>query len=209
MFTYKIQEQIKPKNLIGISEAQVSDHWKLYAAYVAQVNKLSLELLEMRAQGQIDTALYSDRRRRYGFELNGLVLHEYYFSALTSVAEKTALPTANSALYKAINSSWGSFEAWQHDFENAGKTRGIGWAILYADTVTKELSNHFIAEHENGHIAGWMPILVLDVWEHAYMIDYKAGGRSDYIDAFTKNIDWRKTEARYSSVLQDKIPTRI
>ncbi len=206
---YKVQEQIKPKGLEGISEAQIEDHWKLYEAYVAQVNALDAELKKMRDDGLMDSPLYADRRRRYGFEFNGMVLHEYYFSTLTADAEKRKKPAKDSVLYRAIVSSWGSFDNWQRDFENAGKTRGIGWAILYADTETKRLFNHFIAEHEDGHIAGWAPILVMDVWEHAYMIDYKAGGRGKYIKAFTDNINWRKVEERYQAVFDGKIPSRI
>lgn len=209
MTNYQVVQSIKPQGLEGISGAQIDDHWKLYEAYVTQVNSLSAELAKMRADGVADTPLYADRRRRYGFELNGMVLHEYYFSTLTADEEKTKEPEKDSPIYKAIERDFGSFENWKKDFQSAGKTRGIGWAILYADTQNHELSNHFIAEHEDGHIAGWTPVLVMDVWEHAYMIDYKAGGRAKYIAAFTNNIDWRKTEARYNDVLAGKTPSRV
>lgn len=209
MSDYKVVDSIKPKGLEGISGAQIDDHWKLYEAYVTQVNSLNAELAKMRADGQDGTPLYADRRRRYGFELNGMVLHEYYFSTLTADKEKTKEPEKSSPLYKAIERDFGSFEKWKTDFQNAGKTRGIGWAILYADTQNHRLSNHFIAEHEDGHIAGWTPVLVMDVWEHAYIIDYKAGGRAKYIAAFVDNIDWRKTETRYNDVLANKTPSRI
>mgnify|MGYP001594315352 CR=1 FL=1 len=76
-------------------------------------------------------------------------------------------------------------------------TRGIGWAIVYADLTTGQLSNHFIAEHANGNVAGFAPILVMDVWEHAYMVDHRASGRGKYIEAFMKNIDWEQVSNRF------------
>ena len=160
---YKVQTQLKPTDLDGISNEQIVAHWKLYEGYVAQVNKLSQELRELAQSGKLDTPLYADRRRRFGFEYNGMVLHEYYFANL-----KVGSNTLNDGpLKQAITTTWSSYENWRKDFEAAGKSRGIGWAILYADTTTGALSNHFIQEHEDGNIAGFSPILVLDVWEHA------------------------------------------
>lgn len=167
MSAYHVKD-IKPTGLIGISDKQIDDHWKLYEGYVKQVNALTNE------------------RYRFGFEYNGMVLHEYYFQNLT--AGGTPLP--DGPLKKKIEQRWGSFEAWQKDFIDAGKTRGIGWAILYTDGKT--LNNYFIFGHDIGHIAGFTPLLVMDVWEHAYMVDHNAGGRSDYINAFLKNVDWAR-----------------
>lgn len=209
MSEYKVIQEIKPSGLEGISDAQISDHWTLYQGYVMQVNKLSNQLMQLRNDGGTDLPIYSDRRRRYGFELNGMVLHEYYFSNLTADKDRRKFHDLASPLRQAFEQTWGSFENWKKDFQSAGKTRGIGWAILYADLHEKRLSNHFIAEHENGHIAGWSPILVLDVWEHAYMVDYRAGGRADYINAFFCNIDWQKVQERYLTLLKGKISSRV
>ena len=93
--------------------------------------------------------------------------------------------------------------------EAAAKSRAIGWAILYADVSTGAVTNHFIAEHGNGNVAGFSPILVLDVWEHAYMVDHRAGGRGDYIAAFMKNVNWNKAEERYDAVRSGKMTPRF
>jgi Fe-Mn family superoxide dismutase len=174
---YTVKENLKPTGLKNISDAQIEDHWKLYVGYVKQVNSL----------------LSSGQRHRYGFEYNGMVLHEYYFENLIANGKKLS----DGPLKKAIIERWGSFENWQKDFIETGKSRGIGWAILYLEPTTKKLTNHFITEHQNGHIAGYKPILVMDVWEHAYMVDHKAGGRGDYINSFLQNVNWEIVEKRF------------
>ncbi|MFA5075446.1 MAG: superoxide dismutase [Candidatus Babeliales bacterium] len=202
---YIVQENLKPSNLSGISDNQISDHWNLYVGYVNQVNKLNEELSELAANGQLNSLIYSDRRRQYGFEYNGMVLHEYYFGNLKNNVTKKE----SEEIYSAIKKNWGSFDNWAQDFINTGKTRGIGWAILYADPTTKDLINCFISEHQIGNIAGFMPILVMDVWEHAYMVDHKAGGRGDYINAFLNNVDWSVVEKRYKDLIDSKITKRF
>lgn len=203
--TYKVQEQLKPSGLAGISDDQINDHWKLYTGYVAQVNKLNEELAQLLKNGKGDTLLYADRKRRLGFEYNGMILHEYYFENLTS---QNTSPDGTQ-IQKAIEKRWGSFDVWLTDFINTGKTRSIGWAILFADTTTHQLTNNFIFEHGNGIIAGSAPVLVMDVWEHAYMVDHKAGGRGDYIKNFVQNINWNVVEARFKNVLESKTSKRF
>ncbi len=204
LITYTPQEQLKPSQLEGISDEQIQDHWKLYVGYVNQVNQLNKELCELRSNQESPLTI-ADRRRRYGFEYNGMVLHEYYFGNLQS----NYTPLAEGTLRKAFEKSFCSFDKWQEDFANAGKTRGIGWAIVYADLTTGQLTNHFIQEHENGNIAGFAPVVIMDVWEHAYMVDHKAGGRADYINAFLKNVSWSTIEQRYDDALQGKVTKRF
>ena len=172
---YKVKENLKPTGLVGISDDQINDHWKLYEGYVKQVNSVG------------------DEKHRYGFEYNGMVLHEYYFENLIAGGKELS----SGELKKAIEDRWGSFEGWKEDFIKTGKSRGIGWAILYKDPTTGSLSNHFVREHQNGHVAGFKPLLVMDVWEHAYMVDHNAGGRGDYIDAFMGNVNWEVIESRF------------
>ena len=202
---YKVQENLKPTKLTGISEGQIADHWSLYIGYINQTNKLNEELDAMQKANQSDTLTYADRRRRLNFEYNGMILHEYYFANLKAGCSQSE----SNQLAKAIESKWGSFDNWLKDFCNCGKTRGIGWAILYADCTTGELNNHFIQDHENGNVAGFAPILVMDVWEHAYMVDHKSGGRLDYINAFIKNINWPVVEKRYQDLHEGKIFKRF
>jgi len=202
---YNVKKNLKPSGLVGISDEQINDHWKLYQGYVKQVNILNQALRQAQDEKtlEVGSLVYADRRRRYGFEYNGMVLHEYYFENLASPKELTKKLkelTDNTPLKKAIIDTWGSVDLWKKDFIAAGKTRGIGWAILYCDPTTKQLTNHFIAEHQNGNIAGYKPILVMDVWEHAYMVDHKAGGRGVYIEAFLQNIDWEVVCKRFDEL---------
>ena len=190
--TYSIRNELKPSGLNGISEAQIDQHWKLYEGYVTQSNTLKQELAEMRKAGKSDSAAYADRRRRFGFEFNGMVLHEYYFANLKANVSDTIAATFKAA----VESQWGSFEEWKKDFTNTGKSRSIGWAVCYMDPETGDLNNHFIQLHEEGNVPGYHPILVMDVWEHAYMVDHAASGRPDYINAFWGNVNWNVVEQR-------------
>jgi len=202
---YDVQEKLKPSGLNGISDNQINDHWNLYKGYVTNVNKLNDELRLLEKEGKADSLIYADRRRRYGFEYNGMILHEYYFGNLTSKSEVLG----NDPLKTEMEKTWGSFDKWLTDFINTGKSRSIGWAILFADTTTGKLTNNFIFEHGNGIVAGFAPILVMDVWEHAYMVDHKAGGRGDYMQSFVKNINWNIVKNRYKDVLEGKITKRF
>lgn len=202
--TYEVITLLKPEGLSGISDEQIAQHWRLYEGYVAQVNALRSELQTLRKDGN-HSPLYGDRRRRFGYEYNGMVLHEYYFGNLKAGVPE---PSGTSGLKKAIIGQFGTFDAFKDDFVNAGSTRSIGWAILYLDPVTGTLNNHFVQLHEDGNVAGFVPILVMDVWEHAYMVDYGAGGRAQYIKAFFTNVNWHAVEERFADATAGKIPTR-
>jgi superoxide dismutase, Fe-Mn family len=204
--TYEARIELKPKELKGFSESQITQHWKLYEGYVAQTNSLKEELLNLRKEGKVGTPLYADRRRRFGFELNGMVLHEYYFGNLASGHPGLA---AGSHLYKALESEYGNFDAWKEDFVKAGASRSIGWAALYLDPRTGSLTNHFIQLHEEGHIAGFIPVLLMDVWEHAYMVDFGAAGRPDYIKMFFDNVNWDAAEKRFLDAKDTKLAPRF
>jgi Fe-Mn family superoxide dismutase len=204
-FVYTVQDHLKPQDLLDISNEQLDDHWNLYKGYVKQINTLNEELHTLREHGEGASLAYADRRRRYGFEYNGMVLHEYYFGNLKGGLNELS----HSDLHRAITASFGSYNNWRKDFEAAAKSRSIGWAILYADETTGALANHFIAEHGNGNVAGFTPILVLDVWEHAYMVDHSSAGRGEYVAAFMKNINWEKVEERYDAVLSKKLISRF
>ena len=73
---------------------------------------------------------------------------------------------------------------------------GVGWAICYQDPTNHRLSNHWVTLHQTGNIAGFEPVLVMDVWEHAFLLDYKPSERPKYIDAFFSNIGWKAVESR-------------
>jgi Fe-Mn family superoxide dismutase len=194
--TYREQSFDHLKGLDGISDAQIEEHLKLYAGYVKQVNALNAELAELRGRGQAagTNPEFAELTRRLGFEYNGMILHEYYFSNLRRGAEPT--PPAGSGLVQALAQAFGSLDVWLTDFHAVGEMRGIGWAILFEDPMTDRLSNHWISLHQEGVPAGFKPLLIMDVWEHAYMRDYKATEKKKYIEAFFRNVDWAIVERR-------------
>jgi Fe-Mn family superoxide dismutase len=206
MSTYAPREELKPRGLDGISDAMIEDHWTLYKGYVTQTNTLREELAKLRQESKTDSLVYADRRRRYGFEYNGMVLHEYYFGNMKP--QGGPLP-GDGKFVEAIKQQFGSTDAWKADFIAAGKSRSIGWAITYFDPAAKVIENHFVQLHEEGNVAGFAPLFVMDVWEHAYTADFRATGRPAYIEAFFKNVNWGVVESRYKAALEGKIANRF
>jgi len=190
-------KQFNLSGLKGISDQTLEMHFKLYEGYVKETNNLQERIAEFLKDGKVDQEempLYSELKRRLGFEFNGMVLHEYYFENLKKNGETD--PAGNSAFYKAAESSFGSYEIWKADFVGVGKMRGVGWAICFEQPNTGRLSNHWISLHQNGEVAGYNPVLVMDVWEHAFLLDYKPAERPKYIEAFFSNMDWNSVEGR-------------
>ncbi len=184
--------------LNGISDQTLEMHFKLYEGYVKETNKLSEKISEFIQDGKVDQdemPAYSELTRRLGFEFNGMVLHEYYFENLQT-GGGTGDPNRTSTFLKAAQASFGSYDIWKADFVGIGKMRGVGWAICYENPANARLSNHWITLHETGNVAGFNPILVMDVWEHAYLLDYKPAERPKYIEAFFSNINWSTVEGR-------------
>ncbi len=184
------------RGLAGLSDAQLAEHLDLYGGYVKQVNSLVQELAEMRADRAESGKDFSlaEGTRRLAYEYDGMVLHELYFSNLKPGGE--ARPSERQAVGRALAETYGSVDHWQANFQAIGGMRGIGWVILYQDPVNGRLVNQWISLHQDGIPARWKPILVMDVWEHAFMRDYKATERPKYVDAFFKNVDWSVIDQR-------------
>jgi len=185
-------------NLKGISDQTLEMHFKLYEGYVKETNNLTEKITAFISDGKVDQEempAYSELTRRLGFEYNGMVLHEYYFDNLKT-GGGTGDPASSTNFAKAAESTFGSYEIWKADFVGIGKMRGVGWAICYQNPANGRISNHWITLHETGNVAGFNPILVMDVWEHAFLLDYKPAERPKYIEAFFSNIDWSMVEKR-------------
>lgn len=176
----------------GFSDKLLKDHFGLYQGYVAHTNELLEKLAKLAENGKLRSVEHSELRRRLGWEFDGMRLHELYFGNLGG---KGKAPVRGSEAQKAIESSFGSFDRWSEEFKATGSLRGVGWAILYLDADGDRLLNLWIGEHDTGHPAGCSPILVMDVWEHAFMTDYGTD-RGSYIEAFMENIDWKEIEKR-------------
>jgi len=188
---YTVKDYSNLIGMEGFSETLLKNHFTLYQGYVTNTNKLLDLLATMLKEGKVGTPEYSELKRRMGFEFNGMRLHEYYFE---NMGGKTPLDRSGK-LAKKVADAFGSYEAWEQDFKATGAMRGIGWAILYLDNMDGRLFNEWINEHEVGHLAGCKPILVMDVFEHAFITDYGLK-RADYIEAFFSNINWGTVESR-------------
>jgi Fe-Mn family superoxide dismutase len=193
------QQSYTPKKfdlsgLQGISDNTLAVHFGLYEGYVKNTNLLNEQLAEQLKSGQASGANphYAELTRRLGFEYNGMVLHEYYFGNMT----KTAGSQPAAALNEALGAIHGDFDSWKKDFSAIGGMRGIGWAIAYYNPQAHRVSNHWITLHEDGNVAGFVPLLVMDMWEHAYLLDYKPAEHLKYIEAFFANVDWNVVQRR-------------
>ena len=176
MQKFEEKKFVIPK-LKGLSEKTVGEHLKLYAGYVKNVN-LALE----------------QENPKLGFEFDGMRNHEYYFASL----ENGSTPlTISGHLYKEIEATWGSFDKWLEKFKTLATTRGVGWAMLYYDPLTKQLLNAWVDEHHIGQLNGCQTIIALDMWEHAFVADYQPSGKKNYIEDFFANLNWEVTENNF------------
>ena len=190
-------KQFNLSGLNGISDQTLEMHFKLYEGYVKETNRLTDKISQFLKDGQVDqeeVPAYSELTRRLGFEYNGMVLHEYYFDNMKHDGPGDPEPT--SGFFRAAVESFGSYDIWKADFVGIGKMRGVGWAMCYQNPANGRLSNHWITLHETGNVAGFNPVLVMDVWEHAFLLDYKPAERPKYIEAFFSNIDWNVCDER-------------
>jgi Fe-Mn family superoxide dismutase len=185
---YAAKDYSRLLGMAGFSETLLKNHFTLYQGYVANTNRVLDTLDQMLKDGKTGQPEFAELKRRLGWEFNGMRLHELYFENLGgtgTVDSREALPEKLAAV----------FEAWEKDFRATGAMRGIGWVLLYQDPVNGRYLNFWINEHDTGHPAGCRPLLVMDVFEHAFLTDYGLR-KADYIDAFFKNIDWKIVAAR-------------
>ncbi len=177
--------------MAGFSETILRNHFTLYEGYVNNTNRVFATLEQLLNDESTAFPEYAELKRRLGWEFNGMRLHEYYFENLGG---KTALDKECKLVHKLIK-NFGSFEAWEKDFRGTGAIRGIGWAVLYQDLSDDRLINFWINEHDVSHPVGCKPLLVMDLFEHAFISDYELK-RTEYINAFFKNIDWQLVDDR-------------
>ena len=191
---YEVTDFSRLLGMEGFSDALLKNHFKLYEGYVKNTNDILQKLISFapEVKPSID---YSEINRRLGFEFSGMRLHEYYFGNLIKGGKPI---DKNSSLVEKINEQWGSFDNWKKHFIATGSMRGVGWAVLYYDPQNHQLHNIWIDQHQVNNLPGCKPILVMDVWEHAFMLDYQLE-RPKYIDAFMKNINWQEAQNRINN----------
>jgi superoxide dismutase, Fe-Mn family len=191
MTAYETKEYSNLIGMAGFSETLLENHFTLYQGYVKNTNTLMQSLTEMSRGGKGASPEFAEMKRRFGWEFNGMRLHECYFENLGGKEPMQQ----EGRLAAKIHQEFGSYQEWEQDFKATGAMRGIGWAILYQDTVTGKLINFWINEHDTGHPACGVPILVMDVFEHAFLTDYGLK-RAEYINSFFQNINWKAAEER-------------
>jgi len=200
-FAYMETQVYKPRSLnlaglTGISDKTLEMHFKLYEGYVTNTNTLNERIAAILADGKVDQEempAYSEFTRRLGFEYNGMVLHEYYFENM-KIGGGGDAPRGD--FRSAVERSYPSYEIWKADFVSVGKMRGVGWSICYLNPANGLVSNHWIEMHQSGNVAGFVPLVVMDVWEHAFLLDFKPADRPKYIEAFMANLDWNVVTKR-------------
>lgn len=179
--------------LDGFSEKLLRNHFTLYEGYVTNVNKVSDALAQLAKEDKIATPEYAELKRRFGWEFDGMRMHELYFGNLMKGGSELS---DDMELKKKLEENFGSVENWLKDFKATGAMRGIGWVVLYYDQEGDRLFNAWISEHDGGHLTSCIPLLIMDVFEHAYMTDYETK-KADYIEAFIKAICWHVVNARF------------
>ncbi len=192
MYTAKTYEHLL--GTPGFSDALLKNHFTLYEGYVKNTNTILTNLEALAKESKRAAPEYAEQKRRFGWEWDGMRMHELYFGNMknggVSIKE-------GSALSDAISKQWTSVAEWEKGFRATGAMRGIGWVVLACDKETNTLFSVWVNEHDVGHLVGATPLLVMDVFEHAFMLDYGIK-RADYIEAFFKSIDWEVVEKRFS-----------
>jgi Fe-Mn family superoxide dismutase len=182
------------KGLKGITDEQIEVHLALYEGYVKRSNALLEELAGLSREKRAATPAFAEQKRRLGWELNGMRLHELYFDGLRPGGSGRL--AQDNALGAAVTRQFGSIDAWMSDLMAVAKMPGVGWAITYGDPSTGHLANLWIEQHHAGHPAGWTPLVVLDAWEHAFSVYLRPTERSRYLDDFFANVDWGVAASR-------------
>jgi len=183
--SYQAKDYTYLLGMKGFSDQLLKNHFTLYQGYVKNTNKIMEMLDRMLAEDRAETIEFAELKRRMGWEFDGMRLHELYFENLGD----RSMMNGKTPFLKKIIEHFGSYAAWEEDFKATAAIRGIGWAVLYQNNCTGSLNNFWVDEHHSGHPVDQTALLVLDAWEHAYMLDYGLK-RAEYIEIFFKNIDW-------------------
>lgn len=181
--------------LKGLSRKQIDVHLALYEGYVKHTNLILTTIAELRtADAEKNAFVINELRRRMGFEFDGMRMHEYYFEQFEGGAKAASETSPLKDLAEERYGDWEKFVA--HIKEVAG-TRGIGWTVVYFDPAQRALHTSWVGDHELGQLAGLPIILAVDMWEHAYMVDYVPADKKKYVDAFLDNLNWDVAEKRF------------
>jgi Fe-Mn family superoxide dismutase len=181
--------------LTGISKDQIAVHLKLYEGYVKHANLIHERMKALKEEGSEEsTFVMNELRRRFGFEFDGMRMHEYYFEQFEGGAKAA---DENGPLADMATESFGSWDGFIHAIKGAAGSRGIGWVVVYFDPKGRTIQVAWVSDHELGQLSGLPILLALDLWEHAFMVDYKPADKKTYVDAFFANTNWSAVERRF------------
>lgn len=181
--------------LKGLSPEQIAVHLALYEGYVKHTNLILDTIQKLRTEDASGNAfVINELRRRLGFEFDGMRMHEYYFEQFEGGAQE-----AGSALVEAVSAKYGSWDDFIAHLHEVAGTRGIGWVVVYHDPKEGTLHTAFVNDHELGQLAGLPIILAIDLWEHAYMVDYRPAQKKTYVEAFLENVNWDVVASRLTA----------
>ena len=184
-----------PTKLTGISEKLIrSHHENNYTGAVKALNVVEQKLAALMKDKDLPAYMYGDLKRQEVIRSGSIVLHEHYFANLGGNGK------ADGKARKVIEQTWGSYEAWEAEFKRTGNALGggSGWTVLAYNMHTKEFHNYWSADHTNS-VPFSMPLLVLDMYEHAYQMDYGAAA-AKYVDAFMTNVNWEEVNRRFETL---------
>lgn len=188
---------LKYRSLPGLSERQLAEHYKLYVGYVNKTNEIRGKLPRSdRAAANATYSEYRELKLEETYSLNGIKLHELYFGNLGG---RGGPPDGEIGYF--LDRDFGSWRSWSEDFHALGLA-ARGWGILALDLDEERLRNFLLDAHNLGGIQRTVPLLVLDVYEHAYFIDYGTN-RAGYLNTFFRNIDWAEVNRRLQPYLPD------
>ncbi len=192
-----IEKKFDFQSIKGISSNQLMQHYQLYKNYVQKINQIWSELEQNQFVNPNTTySPYRALKDAETYALNGVKLHELYFENLGGTKN---IPYGK--ILKKLIQDFGNYENWKTDLLNAGKS-ARGWVITAYDPIDKKIRNYLCDAHNKGGIWKAYPLLVLDVYEHAYMIDFGIK-RDKYLDIFIQNINWEIIENRYNKFLNN------
>ena len=168
-----------------VNREQFDVHVRLYEGYVNSINKIDEELNTDAGRKEANTTYgkFRDLKRGETYALNGVILHELYFQ---NIGGKTSEPDLLTS--QMISRDFGCVSDWIEDFVATAKA-SRGWAVLAFEQRSGRFRNVSLDSHDLGNIAYYAPVLVLDMYEHAYFLQY-ADKKADYINAFMANINW-------------------
>ena len=181
----------RPWTLLGLSPKLIESHYENnYGGALRRLNAIAREL-EALDFGKSPGYVVNGLKREELVALNSTLLHELYFASLGGDGKPT------KPMAEALARDFGSVDRWRGEFVAMGNALagGSGWVVLVYVPRDRRLVNQYAAEHSQA-VAGGMPILALDMYEHAYHIDFGANAKA-YVDAFMRNIDWKAVEGRY------------